>query len=156
MKALIAYASKTGTAKKCADMLADRLDADTFNLTGGTPDLAPYDTVVIGGGIRAGSLHKYARRFIQENAGALIQKRLGLFTCNASGEDVYFTENNFGALPEYAVVKASFGGEFNLENAKGIDRLMLRAMAGVAARSGEPMRASINEETVEAFTLALK
>ena len=65
MKTLIAYASKTGTAEKCARMLAERLpDATLCDLCKEKPDPGAYDQVIVGGGVRMGALHVDARQYL--------------------------------------------------------------------------------------------
>ena len=52
MKLLIAYTSKNGVAKRCAEMLADSLashiEYDVVDLLTSTPLLDGYDAVVLG------------------------------------------------------------------------------------------------------------
>ena len=82
MKTLIAYASKTGTAEKCARMLAERIpDATLCDLCKEKPDPSAYDQVIVGGGVRMGALHVDARQYLDGCKPILLQKRLGLFLC---------------------------------------------------------------------------
>ena len=82
MKTLIAYASKTGTAEKCARMLAERLpDAKLCDLCKEKPDPGAYDQVIVGGGVRMGTLHVDARQYLDGCKPILLQKRLGLYFC---------------------------------------------------------------------------
>ena len=59
MKTLIAYASKTGTSKKCAELLGQALpDSELCDLTKEKRDPASFDAVVIAGvlGVMAAEL----------------------------------------------------------------------------------------------------
>lgn len=60
MKNLIVYATKHGTAKKCAEMLKTRLNGETVlaNVKETPPDLEDFDTVVLGGSIYIGKMQK--------------------------------------------------------------------------------------------------
>ena len=53
MKVLIAYASKSGTAAKCARLLADEFaDATVIELGRESASLSSFDVIVVGGSIR--------------------------------------------------------------------------------------------------------
>lgn len=53
VKTLIAYASKTGTARSCAERLAAYFpDCVLADLMQTSPNPAAYDIVIIGGGVR--------------------------------------------------------------------------------------------------------
>ena len=71
MKILIAYASKNGVAKKCAEMLADFLpntaESDIVDLTQNTPALDGYDAVVVGGSVRGAKFNKKIKAFFKNN-----------------------------------------------------------------------------------------
>lgn len=56
MKTLIVYATKNGTTKKAAEILAERLGgADVKNIACDTFSLADYDRVLVGSNIRMGT-----------------------------------------------------------------------------------------------------
>ena len=81
MKTLIAYASKTGTAEKCARMLAERIpDSTLCDLCKEKPDPSAYDQVIVGGGVRMGALHVDARQYLDGCKPILLQKRLACFS----------------------------------------------------------------------------
>ncbi len=87
MKTLIAYATKTGTAEKCARMLAERIPGATLaDLRTEKPNPAPYDQVIVGGSVRMGSLHVDARQYLEGAKSILLQKRLGVFLCAGFAE----------------------------------------------------------------------
>lgn len=156
MKALIAYATKTGASRRCARHLAKLLGADVADLAADKPDLSTYDTVVVGGGIRAGALNKDAKNFITQNTDALAQKKLGFFTCNASGLDDYLNTQNFGPLLDKAVVRASFGGEVDPDNVTGIAKTVLKSLRKIADKNGSIQTAPVDEAAIESFAQALK
>ena len=69
MKLLIAYTSKNGVAKKCAEMLGEELPNtikyDLVDLLEKPPVLDDYDAVVLGGSIHMETLHKKLKKFMQ-------------------------------------------------------------------------------------------
>lgn len=52
MNAAVIYSSKTGTSARCAARLAEHLEADLLEISGDFPDIAAYDAVLLGGGVR--------------------------------------------------------------------------------------------------------
>ncbi len=114
MSTLIAYATKYGFTKTCAELLAKKLDekADICDLTGNRPDLTGYDTIILGGSIYAGKIRKPVTRFCTENLNTLKGKKLGLFICGmADGDDArkQFESSFPEELLAVAAAKESFG-----------------------------------------------
>ena len=67
MKYLIVYTSKTGTTKKCAEILKVKLENSTLiNLEENTPDLEKYSTIIIGTPIRMGKIDSKIKQFIKD------------------------------------------------------------------------------------------
>lgn len=82
MKTLIVYATKNGTTKKAAEILAERLGgADVKNIACDTFSLADYDRVLVGSNIRMGTVDRKIRAFLLSQIAILLQKELGLFLC---------------------------------------------------------------------------
>lgn len=141
MKVLIAYATKTGTAKKCAEMLADKLDGcetEIKDLRFESPKLSDYDFAVIGGSIRVGMLNKYVKNFFRTSFSSLDGVRYGLFvTCASVNEDEvkqFFSANLNADLLSGAEFALSFGGELIPDNQKGLDKYIIASMAKDASR----------------------
>lgn len=158
MKTLIAYASKYGTTKECAELLAASLkgEADLVNLgTTPTPSLAEYEAVVVGGSIYAGLLRKPVRQFCKKNKHALLRVRFGCFLCKASPSTAAQEEflNNFDSdLLAHASAKSNFGGRVNEDTMGFWDKLI---MGAVAKHSG--MRPPhIDPEKIRSFALAME
>lgn len=158
MKTLIAYATKTGTTEKCAKMLAERLGgADLFNLSNGNPDLSKYDMVIIGGSIRAGMLHKAAKKFVRQYCAQLQEKKVAFFVCSAdTGRAEEFLKTNIPAeLLEKSVCGDSFGGEMTPGSYKGIMGVFIRKMVESNQKKGVPMP-NIVPENIEKFADKIK
>lgn len=150
MKILIAYAGKSGTTEKCAKKLSEMLtNATTVDLNRQTPDIEKFDTVIVGGAIRMGQLHKKAKRFIQQNLTGLKTKKTAYFICCSSVDDVQnLFENNFPKeLLDAATSHECFGGEMNVESLHGFDKLVGKiAIKATAAKKIAPPK--INDENI--------
>ncbi len=133
MKILVAYASKTGTAKECAEMLGKELrgvDVVLSDLADPQPDISDFDAVVVGSSIRYGKIRREAREFLTVNHDKILQKPHGLFLCLGSGhgfEDyvgrVFPTD-----LCDSAVAVLPFGGRLRLKNANLFERILLHTV----------------------------
>lgn len=160
MKILIAYASKTGSAKKCSEMLAaelDGFDVDVKDLRFESPDLSGYDFAVIGGGIRMGMLNKYVKSFFRIADSRLSEIRYGLFiSCASVSQEEITRFFSAGFTPEQlsgAAFTLSFGGELNPENLKGLDKYIITAMAKDETR---PQPKILSENILRAASLIKK
>lgn len=126
---LVAYASKTRTAAECAERLAAQLpNAVLCDLVLETRDPAPFDTVLVGGGIRMGALHKAAAGYLKMHESALLEKRLGIFTCNcfAGGETQTLKASVPQSLLHHAQCVQSFGGRMDMSRQHGLDKLICK------------------------------
>ncbi|MDF2921500.1 MAG: hypothetical protein K0R57_414 [Paenibacillaceae bacterium] len=84
MPTLILYATKSGASKECADLLgASLMDCTICDVTACPPDLARYDTIIVGSGVRMGKLYKPARNFILDHQELLLAKSIAFYLCNA-------------------------------------------------------------------------
>lgn len=132
MKVLIAYASKTGTTEKCAKILKALVDDATLcNLDKEKPDLSEYNCVIVGGSIRMGKLHKTAAAFIKKNYETLLKKKSAYFICNCFSDqsESYLRKNIPEGLMKHALAVSSFGGELNIDNQKGFDKMVTKLVA---------------------------
>ena len=142
MKTLIVYASKTGTAQKCAEALVSRLpDATLCDVTKEKLDPTPYDIVVLGGSVRMGMIHTNLRQYAEGCKDLLLNKRLGIFiTCGYDDLAETIIKNN---LPEELVaaakVRMSFGGEMDLEKQRGFDRIVCKMSLKELKKNGMEM-----------------
>ena len=120
MKILIAYASKTGTAKKCAEYLAEQLknqQVTCVDLEHRTPDPADYDVVVLGSSVRFGKIRPALKRYLEQHEEILRQMPHGLFLCCGFGHDFEeYAKRQFAAeLRETSFATMNFGGYLKLE-----------------------------------------
>ena len=154
---LIAAASKTGTARRCAALLADRLPngwAEVCNLEQKQPSPADYDLVVVGGSVRMGRLHKAARQYLRSNQMVLQAMPAAYFVCNCFVEQTQaILQNNIpSVLLRAAICADSFGGVMELDAQRGIDRVI----AGMAAKTLDAHAAGgICQKAIDDFAAVL-
>ena len=131
MKILIAYATKSGTTRICAEKLAELLPQHEVTLAdlSKSADLRPadFDFTIVGGPIRMGRLHKSAKKFIESNT--FEPSRSAFFICCGldanAGE--YFKKNFPATLLESSLVYTSLGGELKPDKQTRFDRFLLKA-----------------------------
>jgi menaquinone-dependent protoporphyrinogen oxidase len=78
MKTLIIYATRYGSAERCAKMLSEKLigDVDLLNLKDRQNiDLSQYEKVIIGGSIYVGKIQKEVNEFCTKHLEELKQKQ---------------------------------------------------------------------------------
>ena len=154
MKILIAYASKSGTAKHCAALLQTRLPgSELCDLLAETPDPARYDRVVVGSGVRMGSIHKRARAFVRRYAAVIAARPHAFFITNSfTDQRKAILEASFPPeLYKTAVAAVSFGGRIELDKLKGSDRLIAKMVAAAPAAQQSAVSAGIDEKKSAAF-----
>lgn len=137
MKTAIIYASKHGTSQKVAEELSRLMhqhDVTLLNIGKHHKiDLSPYDQIIIGGSIHAGTIQQTLRKFMESNTASLLQKPLALFLCCMYEQEA---QNQFNqAFPEilrhHAKSCQYVGGEFLFEKMNFLEKLMTRKIAGV-------------------------
>lgn len=140
MKTLIAYATKHGTTKKCASMLAKRLtgDVDLYDLkAGGSLDLAQYEKVIIGGSIYVGKTQKEVSGFCSQNLEVLKGKKLGLFICCMlkNNVEMQLTASFPKELLDSAAIKGCLGAEIRPDDMGFGERFMTKMVTKMTAKS---------------------
>ena len=90
MKTLLAYASKSGateqTAKIVVDVLKEKpgMEVDLADLRKYAPNIAQYQNVVVGAGVRAGKVYSEALDFLKKDFG---NKKVAFFVCCGGAGD---------------------------------------------------------------------
>ena len=131
MKILIGYASKTGTAKACAERLKAELrrrDVTVADLELETPDLREYDLVVLGSSVRFGRARPKFNEFLKVNRGALMEIPHCFFLCCGFGHEFERYEGKIfeSKLRSTAFASLNFGGVLSLQNGGLFERAFLR------------------------------
>lgn len=152
MKTAIIYASKTGTTKKCAEILSQKLNnnAKVINVENETIDLNEYDLIIIGSPIRIGMMHKKIKQLIKDNFDLLKDKNVGYYVCCGFEEnkEQYFSTNIPKDLLDKAVIRDSFGGEMDIEKQKGFDKFIAKL---VSKNNKDKKKVEISLESIDNF-----
>ena len=154
MKVLIAYAGKTGTTERAAKLLGKRFSNVTLrDLTVGSPNPDDYDAVIVGSSIRMGTLHKDARRWLEDNWDVLKTKKFGCFICNGFVDQVpQLIQQNFSQeLLDIAVCVDSFGGELNEKKLRGMDRIITKMVVKSNRFGTDTFVTCIRTDRIEVF-----
>lgn len=131
MNILIAYTTKSGVTRECAEQLGSLFSAHTVELVDllqRSPDLAAYDLVAIGAPVRYGRMDKRAVQFVAQNEDILKTKKFGLFCCCGFPDAA---ENCFKRAYPKEILSASianiaFGGEMDPARVRGFDRFVTK------------------------------
>jgi len=125
-KTLVSYASKGGATEQAAKIVADvlkdnhGLEVELVNLRKESPDIAQYENVVVGAGVRAGKVYGEALDFLKKDFG---NRRLAFFVCCGTAGDPNKREE---ACSEYitkvlarypnlkAIATEAFGGRMKI------------------------------------------
>ncbi len=141
MKILIAYASKTGSTREMATMLASCLPNHEVTLTDVAEEqVAPdgFDYAVLGGPIRMNRMHKAMRKYLTAHAEALAAMPHTLFLCCAFPDQ--FDHYVGVAFPRVLIDSAEdtvyFGGDLSLSRRRGFEKIICRMLRN-AIREGE-------------------
>jgi menaquinone-dependent protoporphyrinogen oxidase len=137
MKTLIAYATRHGCAKRSAELLRERLGGEVSLVDlrdDGDPDPGPFDAVIVGGSIQAGSVQRRVRAYCEKRSAELLGKRLGLYLC-CMYEGEVAAKQLADAFPEalrnHATASGLFGGVLDFEKIGLVARLVVKKVAGV-------------------------
>jgi menaquinone-dependent protoporphyrinogen oxidase len=125
---LVAYASKHGTTREVAESIARTLEelglAVEIEAADRVHDVAPYDGVVVGGGLYTGKWHADARHLLKRHRRELAGMRLAVFGMGPDSlEDSKVAESRkqldraLAATPELEPIAVTiFGGALRPEN----------------------------------------
>jgi len=88
MKTLVAFGTRRGTTRRCAQLVGETLrlkghvvDLVDLGAGGKLPSTHGYDLVVVGAGARMGKLHEKARQFLGRRQEEIPSGKLALFAC---------------------------------------------------------------------------
>ena len=149
-KTLIAYQTKGGAteeaAKKIADALRDKfqLEVDLVDLKEQKiPDLAQYQNIVIGGGVRGGKVYNKALKFLEND---LRGKHVAFFVSSSwagtpgsyENAKARFVENTLAKYPNVNPVSTeAFGGRIRIMGKTMVDNTDLAKVEAWADELGK-------------------
>ena len=151
-KTLILYQSRAGTTEKVAGLLAGKLNSEVkvVNLKKEkNPSLLEFDTIIIGGSIRASLIQPGIKKFLEKNKELLLTKDLGLFLCcmeEGEAAEKQFNESYPEELRRAARATGLMGGEFDFDRLNFLERGIIKKVAGVTESVSK-----IRNEAIEEF-----
>lgn len=155
MDTLIIYDTKTGTTKKCVDLIISELNgnADSVSIENIEKiDIKKYKKIVIGSYINASFASKRIKSFCNKYVDYLLTKQIYLFFSSYSTEskdvETYLSANFDKRLIDNAMFKDSLGGEFNMEKLKGFKKFFINMLIKGIEKDGKQMP-KIKEENIE-------
>lgn len=144
-KALIVYASKTGTTKDVAFMLAKKLavpaelydcrsktlfDCSGEQITARTaPEITKYCLVILGTAMYMGGPMKEFKKIVEANKRELLQRPLAFFTCGVGtkqDDEAYLRKSLPEQLKDRQLLYRHMGGEVRAEKMNGFARLAMK------------------------------
>ncbi|MDA3847476.1 MAG: hypothetical protein PF505_13210 [Vallitaleaceae bacterium] len=134
MKRIIIYGTKHGATKTISNKLAELfaegatiIDVNA-NLEIKEIYLSDYDQVIVGSSIYMGQINKKLKKYIQDNEGVLLKKKLGIFLSSGLEDPMAF-ENNFSEeLLNHSSYIGFLGSEIILSKLSFIEKAMVKAM----------------------------
>jgi len=135
MKTLIAYATKRGFTKRCAELLSEKLngEVDIIDIKKSKNiDVSIYKNIIIGGSVYMGKIRKEVPDFCNRNMSILLDKNIGLFICGLAEGEV--AKNELEAcfpekLSNNALTIDIFGGEYNFDKMNFIEKTIIKKIA---------------------------
>ena len=142
MKIGIIYATKGGTTRECAALLAkqfSRHDVTLLEIGKDEIDLDAFEFVVVGFPIRMAKAQRNARKFLKENADKLKAMKSAYFVCCGLVDcfEEYAQKSLPAELYEGAVEIACFGGSLDYTRFKGFDRFLVKTIRNEILGGGD-------------------
>jgi len=162
VKTLIAYCSRTGSCKKCAQIIAGYFPgAECVDLDEKQPKVSAYDLVIIGGFVRIGQFAPGVKRFIRMKKDGLLQKHTAFFACAARPQpaDEILKEALGEELSCQALGTACFTGDLSPDELFGMEKFaavkLLRSTHDAhPEKTQEALK--LDTDSVDAFAKKLK
>ncbi|WP_314060810.1 flavodoxin domain-containing protein [uncultured Vagococcus sp.] len=113
MKTLIIYGTKSGASEECAKLLSQLIeDSRIANVEVEQPELADFERVIVGAGVRNDKMYKPIRDYLKKQEAHLLTKELACFLCHSKPKTT--EEVIVASIPEGvrqgAVEIMAFGG----------------------------------------------
>lgn len=158
MKTLVLYATKYGSSREAAKMIADALGgAELHDLRIGAPVLDGYDEVILGGPVYIGHMLKPVRSYMDAHSAELLRIKLGLFICsgNPEGTDGYPDAIFPQELCRHAAAVCMAGGALKITKLKLFDRWIVNMVSRSPAMNSFT-DVHINSDAIQRFALAMR
>jgi len=156
MRIIVVFKSKTGFTRKYAEMIADELAADIYEVPKITLEkLKNYDVIIFGGGLYAGGINGI--NLIKKNLSELKEKKIVVFATGATpgreDEVKYMKDTNFTDFELENIKFFYLRGGFDYNNLNLVDRILMSMLKFKLKRKKE---LSIDEKgMLEAYSTPL-
>ncbi len=159
MKIAIIFATKHGTTKKVAKLLANRFLGDTVSLISlnraSHPDLSSFDWIILGTAIYGGKSMNKMVRFCHNYRKELTGKKIACFICCMHKAEEERKKQLSQAFPLFitgrATAMAILGGEFQFEKMFLLNRLVIKSITGYKHSISH-----IDYENIDRFSTRIK
>ncbi len=144
-KILVAYSTKTGINEQAAKVIAETFkttyntDVTVVDLKTGSPDIMPFQNIIVGGGVKSTSVYNEAVDFLEKDFGG---KNVALYFCCEDQENpkVQSTEDNSKKV---------------LAKNKSLKIVDVTAFGGCMFREGRPVMDDLNMNRVKEWAIEL-
>lgn len=147
MRTLVVYATKHGTAKKCAEILKEKASG-TVDIADAKdrPDISGYDKVILGASVYIGKIRKHMVSFCRRNREVLLEKRIGLYICSGdhSEKGLEYLKMFGDDLYAHATASELFGHQFNWESMNFLERFIMSKTSGEKGSSSHLVMENID------------
>jgi menaquinone-dependent protoporphyrinogen IX oxidase len=156
---LVAYASKSGTAKEAAGKIAavlpnaeliDLADVSSTARAAKTPLHENYCAAIIGGGVRVGLVHGETKRFIDARKEELETLPSAYFITNCFPESVDEIIGKMlpASLKDSALFVGTLGGRLDINSLRGLDKVIAK-MVSKAVGEQKPVFSELDEHAIQ-------
>ena len=144
-KSLVVYSTKTGINAEAAKAIADAFktiydtDVTIVDLKNGSPDIAPFQNIIVGGGVKSTSVYNEAVDFLERDFGG---RNVALYFCCEDNENPkeQSTEDN---------------SKKALSKNKSLKLIDVAAFGGCMLREGKPVMDELNMNRVKEWAIEL-
>ena len=142
MKIGIIYATKGGTTRDCAALLAkhfSRHEVSLLEIGKDEIELDAFEFVVVGFPIRMARAHRNAKKFLKANVDKLKSMKVAYFICCGLVDffDEYAEKTIPSELYSSALDIACFGGSLDYTRFRGFDRWFVKTMRSEILGGGD-------------------
>ena len=141
MKIAIVYTTKGGTTRECAELLERELSGHEIGIfqMQDAPDLAEYDTVIVGFPIRMAKPCREARKYIRANTAVLAQKKTAYYMCCGFIDcaEEYAEKALPRSLRGTELTVTCLGGSLEPSRFKWFDKIIVKAVRSEILGGGE-------------------
>jgi len=132
MKSIILYESKTGTTKKCAEILKEtNPESKLIKLSNFVDQVDDYDTFVLLTPIYMGGINKKVKKFLLKNQEKLLTKKMIILICSMNAEEQENTIiRNFNEEIRNHASIVHVGGAYNFDKLNFLYKFIIKKMTG--------------------------